>query len=469
MDFKRSTIILIFSFFISQTLSIYASDDKPDTKDPEKSVEPVVSIITADYTDYSKITNHVWSDLEVDETFYDDPFQISLFNEQHGENPERLWSQTKTIFFLGLGVAGAISLLPEEISGWHPSDEKAIDQWKHNLSEGPYWDRDRPYINYIGHPYSGGIYYQIARKSGYRQWDSFLYAAMMSTFYWEFGVEAFAEVPSVQDLVVTPVGGWLVGEWLFQQEKDIRLHGGTALGSEFWGDIALFFLDPVDSIGRGINNLFDKQIIQAGTGYVSLHQNYLPGGQKENLVKLNFNYEYGANTRYVSSFETANKNSREDPINTSIVGVSTGLGYGSFDSDWEIENKAFVAASFGLYFTPEFSATLSYLTTHLNPIGSDEEFTWENYNISGQYYFNTDQNLRPYVVAGIGEMLKDEDNNTKTFQTHAGAGLYYKISPKWAWQTDLRLWYSSRHGTIEKTINSQLIYRFGKGETSNKY
>ncbi|WP_422121346.1 DUF3943 domain-containing protein [Photobacterium damselae] len=26
----------------------------------------------------------------------------------------------------------------------------------------------------------------------------------MSTVYWEYGVEAFAEVPSIQDLVVTP-------------------------------------------------------------------------------------------------------------------------------------------------------------------------------------------------------------------------------------------------------------------------
>ncbi len=420
------------------------------------------------YSDLSKVTNSVWPTLDENDTFYDEPFQISLFDEQHGEDPDRLWSQTKSIFLLGLGVAGAISLLPEEISGWHPSDEKAIDKWKNNLAEGPYWDRDRPYINYIGHPYSGGIYYQIARKSGYRQWDSFLYASIMSTFYWEFGVEAFAEVPSVQDLVVTPVAGWVVGEWLFQKEIEIRLNGGTALGSKFWGDIALFFLDPVDSIGRGINNLFDKDVIKAGTGYLSYNQRTLPGGQEENIVQYNFALTFDGNNNSPTTLNSFNSVDTNDPVDTGIVGISTGFGYGKFDSDWLIEDKAYISASIGLYFTPKFSATLSYATTHLSPIGSNEEFTWENYNISGQYYFNTEEDLRPYVAFGFGEMLKDEDNDTRTFQTHVGAGVYYKINPNWAWQTDWRVWHSSALGRTENTFNSSIIYRFGAGERNSR-
>ena len=70
---------------------------------------------------------------------------------------------------------------------------------------------------------------------------------MMSTFYWEYGIEAFAEVPSMQDLVITPVLGWAYGEWAYQKEMAIRSSGGTVWGSETLGDVSLFFLDPIDA------------------------------------------------------------------------------------------------------------------------------------------------------------------------------------------------------------------------------
>ena len=40
-------------------------------------------------------------------------------------------------------------------------------------------------------------------------------------------------------------------------------------GSHFWGDIALFLLDPVDSIGVGINKMMGKEVVKAGTAWVS--------------------------------------------------------------------------------------------------------------------------------------------------------------------------------------------------------
>ena len=197
------------------------------------------------------------------------PYRISLFDPKHGEDKERLWSQTKLMFGLGLGVAGFIAMLPQEISNWDRSDDRLLLKWRDNVKEGPVWDRDVWYINYIGHPYFGSVYYQVARKSGYRQWDSFMYSFLMSTFYWEYGLEAFAEVPSIQDLVVTPVGGWLWGEWSYQKEKEIRRRGGTVWGSRGWGDVALFLLDPVDSIGVGINKMMGREVVKAGSAWIS--------------------------------------------------------------------------------------------------------------------------------------------------------------------------------------------------------
>jgi len=198
------------------------------------------------------------------------PYRITLFSPGQGEDGERLWSQTKLMFGLGLGVAGFIALLPEDISNWEKDPgESLLKKWGDNVKDGPVWDEDVWYINYIGHPYFGGVYYQVARKSGYNQWNSFMYSALMSTFYWEYGLEAFAEVPSIQDLIVTPVGGWVYGEWAYNKEKEIRSNGGLVWGSRGWGNTALFFLDPVDTIAGSINKMVGKEWIKSGTAMVS--------------------------------------------------------------------------------------------------------------------------------------------------------------------------------------------------------
>jgi hypothetical protein len=49
---------------------------------------------------------------------------------------------------------------------------------------------------------------------------SFLYSAMMSTLY-EFGIEAVWERPSYQDLIVTPIGGALIGALIFEPIRNV--------------------------------------------------------------------------------------------------------------------------------------------------------------------------------------------------------------------------------------------------------
>ena len=254
---KRDSFKKLCSFALGLISCFTATQGYCEDSTPSESTYQVVN------------TTSEWPEGPLPKKLEENPLRISLFDPQNGEDKARLWSQTKLVFGLGVGVAGFIAMLPPEISNWDRSDDKLLRKWWDNVSEGPVWDRDVWYINYIGHPYFGGVYYQVARKSGYRQWDSFMYSFMMSTFYWEYGLEAFAEVPSIQDLVVTPVGGWLWGEWSYQKEKEIRKNGGTVYESYFWGDVALFLLDPVDSIGAGINNMMGREVVKAGTAWVS--------------------------------------------------------------------------------------------------------------------------------------------------------------------------------------------------------
>lgn len=204
------------------------------------------------------------------------PYEVTLWNPQQGEDSDALWSQTWLMAGLGVGVAGFIALLPEEISNWERDDDDdgLLKQWWDNVSDGPVWDNDVWYINYVGHPYFGGVYYQVARKAGYNQWNSFVYSTLMSTFYWEYGLEAFAETPSIQDLFITPIGGWIYGEWAYHKEQEIVANGGIVWGSKGWGNTMLFLLDPVGVIGDGINHMVGRQWINTGSGMVSTYPQY---------------------------------------------------------------------------------------------------------------------------------------------------------------------------------------------------
>ncbi|MFO7577990.1 MAG: DUF3943 domain-containing protein [Pelovirga sp.] len=195
---------------------------------------------------------------------------FSLFVSNDADS-RRLWSQTRLVFASGLIAAGILYTMPAELTGWEKDVDSSelADRWWRNVSRSPVWDKDHWTINYVGHAYFGGVYYQVARKSGYGQWDSFVYTTLMSTFFWEYGLEAFAERPSVQDLIYTPLSGWLCGEWAHRAEQRILTRDGQVLGSTALGSVSLFLLDPVDRIGDWLNRLSGRDLVMTGAVVLS--------------------------------------------------------------------------------------------------------------------------------------------------------------------------------------------------------
>ncbi|WP_261396571.1 DUF3943 domain-containing protein [Photobacterium rosenbergii] len=419
---------------------------------------------------YSKspYTNTTWEQVPRQVSVYDSPYNVALFSGENGEDIDRLWSQTKSIFWYGVGVAGFIALLPEDISNWDTSDDRLLEKWWDNVREGPVWDRDVWYINYIGHPYFGGVYYQIARKSGYRQWDAFVYSFMMSTFYWEYGVEAFAEVPAVQDLVVTPVLGWVYGEWAFHKEREIIQGGGKVWDSEWMGNTALFLLDPVDTLGRGVNHLMGRDVVKAGTGYIGFQDVALPNGQTDSQFNVNMNFQFGEGDTSPAmrrSYTRVRNVTTHDPVDYGIVGISVGGRYLDLDDEWGIENSWAPMITLGVYYTPSLSSRLQYTRIDTDSKTTGESITYENYSFDFQYYFLADDDLRPYINAGIGETLLEKDRDTTTFQVNGGLGLHYKLNSNWALQADWVHFYSGKLSTNDDLFSGQLVYRFGRGES----
>jgi Domain of unknown function (DUF3943) len=146
---------------------------------------------------------------------------------------------------------GVLYVLPESTTGWTDEMKKAgFDNWWNHV-RNPQWDSDEWYLNYIGHPYFGAAYYTRARERGFNELDSFLYSALASAMY-EFGVEAIFERPSYQDLILTPVGGALLGFAL----EPVRNWVKRKPEPRWYSHVILVATDPIGAL----NHVFERLV-----------------------------------------------------------------------------------------------------------------------------------------------------------------------------------------------------------------
>ena len=183
----------------------------------------------------------------------DSSFQIndSLVYPPTTKDYRKLGYNTAIVFGTTIVAYGILWSLPESFTKWDKEEMKKngiTAKWKENVKAGPVIDEDNFFLNYVMHPYFGGVYYMTARSNGFTILESFAYSAIMSTFFWEYGVEAFAEIPSVQDLIVTPVLGSVVGEGFFYAKRSILKNDSKVLNSKFLGKTSLLLMDPLNTI-----------------------------------------------------------------------------------------------------------------------------------------------------------------------------------------------------------------------------
>ncbi|MFA6236396.1 MAG: DUF3943 domain-containing protein [Bacteriovorax sp.] len=110
---------------------------------------------------------------------------------------------------------------------------------------------DNDKMSNYGHVYAGVLYYQMARSNGFNSLESFLISYASSTA-WEF--MEYHEVLSINDQILTPIGGYIIGEATYQiscalfQKNSIA---ATALG---------YTINPGMAVNNGINKLQKKDL-----------------------------------------------------------------------------------------------------------------------------------------------------------------------------------------------------------------
>ncbi len=171
--------------------------------------------------------------------------EFSILSFQSHEAGEYL-EGTKIWGGIGFAMFGTLMILPRSVTKWEENYiEDAKLNFKRAFSEPPVWDEDHWEINYIGHPYAGSLYYNTIRSQGGSIFHSFLFSAFVSTG-WEYLYEGMAEQPSIQDLIVTPVVGSILGEFIHIATEDMK-HNGYSI----WEAAFVTIFNPMEVIQNG--------------------------------------------------------------------------------------------------------------------------------------------------------------------------------------------------------------------------
>lgn len=213
-------------------------------------------------------------------------------------NPAGLRRDTAYLLSYQVVTIGILYALPESVSNW--SDEQkesySLADWWENVTN-PQWDTDDYYLNYILHPYWGAGYFVRARENGYDERAAFWYSAAMSTAF-EFGAEALFEQPSIQDLIVTPVAGAILGEYFMHVRAGILERRDPGKPLPLGDRLLLVLTDPIGAINRQVQSwlgLSDEAAIQpyyAPQRVGAVRPHALPDAPVDWVFGLRVNYRW---------------------------------------------------------------------------------------------------------------------------------------------------------------------------------
>lgn len=178
-------------------------------------------------------------------TLYDLPY--STTRRMH--DWRRLARNTTAFTLAGVATLYILETLPDDATAWNKKELRRMglfSRWRYHAERGPVWDKDNPIFNYILHPYGGAVYYMSARSCGFNVLGSLAYSTIVSAVLWEYGIECFNEVPSIQDLVITPLAGMVMGECFYRVKRIIVANDYHLFGSWFLGHLVAWLVDPIN-------------------------------------------------------------------------------------------------------------------------------------------------------------------------------------------------------------------------------
>jgi hypothetical protein len=120
--------------------------------------------------------------------------------------------------------------------------------YKKTFSLPPVWDRDSLSWNYGAHPLMGSLSYLSYRNKEAHWAEAFAGAAVNSLIY-EYLIAGGTQRPSINDMIITPVLGSLLGEGAYQLKKWLMRDHHLSVMEK----IMLTLTDPFEVFYYGFN------------------------------------------------------------------------------------------------------------------------------------------------------------------------------------------------------------------------
>ena len=125
------------------------------------------------------------------------------------------------------------------------------------------------------------------------------------------------------------------------------------------------------------------------------------------------------------------------------------------------------AIGLGLHLSRRWAVLLQYsaLNTTSTVNNASRHVDMQKYHFDVHRFFNTENRLRPYLVAGFGQMdLISVGSDSNKNMINAGLGLAYRMTSSWSLRADARLFSSTNNDYLDNALTLTLGYRFNNGE-----
>lgn len=190
-------------------------------------------------------------------SYFDSLNNCVVLRNQHASLTRKIIRGNAIMFSVDAICFATLFAAPESFSKW---DRTKILELKTNyeqtFTKPPVIDKDLWYINYVGHPLQGSYYYNAIRSQGATKLQSILFTCG-HVIIWEYLIEGGMEQPSIQDLLVTPIAGSILGE--LTHYATLKM---SNRGFKWYEKIAVCVCNPMYAINNGFKSAKPKNRIE---------------------------------------------------------------------------------------------------------------------------------------------------------------------------------------------------------------
>ena len=186
--------------------------------------------------------NSKWHSVR-DSLFYS---KYNKYGDLRDDDPDYIRKQAWWLIALKITASNILVTTVDRYVFKYDYAKVGFSSWKHNIKTGWEWDTDRFGMNFFFHPYSGAGYFNSARSNGYNFYQSIPFAIGGSLLFEYFGENT---LPSINDIINTPISGEFLGEILYRLSSNI-LDDRTSGKNRFFRELFAAAIDPSRGFGR---------------------------------------------------------------------------------------------------------------------------------------------------------------------------------------------------------------------------